>query len=237
MVMLHLVPVLSFIKLVERLVAAVDSRCKDHEPARVSGVIINTCGWVDGAGYNLLVHAAQAFSVNAILVLGHDRLCSDLKVDKKLANIAISKLSKSGGVVTRDANFRKRTRNKMVKQYFYGSNNDLHPHTKVLNFKDIFIYRVGGGPKAPTTALPIGTKRLIDPNQLVRVTPDSQLVHNLLGVSYAKDEGSLLKENIAGFIYVNAVDVQKQKLTVLAPSPGPLPSNYLLTGTLKWFDD
>lgn len=29
--------------------------------ARVSGCIINTCGWVTGTGYRILVHAAEAF--------------------------------------------------------------------------------------------------------------------------------------------------------------------------------
>lgn len=29
--------------------------------AQVSGCIINTCGWVTGTGYRILVHAAEAF--------------------------------------------------------------------------------------------------------------------------------------------------------------------------------
>ena len=29
--------------------------------AKVSGCIINTCGWVDGQGYQALLHAAQEF--------------------------------------------------------------------------------------------------------------------------------------------------------------------------------
>lgn len=29
--------------------------------ARASGCIINTCGWVTGTGYRILVHAAEAF--------------------------------------------------------------------------------------------------------------------------------------------------------------------------------
>ena len=33
-------------------------------PARVSGCVINTCGWVTGMGYRILVHAAKAFKGN-----------------------------------------------------------------------------------------------------------------------------------------------------------------------------
>lgn len=29
--------------------------------ARASGCVINTCGWVTGTGYRILVHAAEAF--------------------------------------------------------------------------------------------------------------------------------------------------------------------------------
>ena len=30
-------------------------------PAKTGGCIINTCGWVDGGGYKILLHAAHAF--------------------------------------------------------------------------------------------------------------------------------------------------------------------------------
>lgn len=29
--------------------------------AKTGGCILNTCGWVDGAGYKVLLHAAKAF--------------------------------------------------------------------------------------------------------------------------------------------------------------------------------
>ena len=44
--------------------------------ARASGCVINTCGWVTGTGYRILVHAAEAFEG------GHhtDPVCSDRTV-------------------------------------------------------------------------------------------------------------------------------------------------------------
>ena len=73
-----------------------------------SGVIVNTMGWVDGEGYRLLVHAAKALGVNVVLVLGQDRLHSEL--DRDLGGsggVDVVKLAKSGGVVTRQREFRK----------------------------------------------------------------------------------------------------------------------------------
>jgi len=106
----------------------------------------------------------------------------------------------------------------------------------VLQFSEIFIYRVGA-PQAPSSALPIGTKRLVDPNLLVRVNPPpSDLQHCILAVSHAKDMAGLLTENAAGFIFIVAVDTEKKNLTCLSPCPGPLPRNFLLMGSLKWVD-
>jgi hypothetical protein len=35
----------------------------------VAGVVINTCGWVRGEGYNQIKHIAQAFEVQDAFVL------------------------------------------------------------------------------------------------------------------------------------------------------------------------
>jgi hypothetical protein len=72
-----------------------------------SGVIVNTMGWVDGEGYRLLVHSAKALRVNVVLVLGQDRLHSELDRDLAGSGVDVVKLAKSGGVVTRQREFRK----------------------------------------------------------------------------------------------------------------------------------
>jgi len=220
---------------VERLASTVDTRCRDNTNARYSGVIINTCGLVENVGYRLLVHAALSFKADVILVLGDERLYGELKDEKRLAGISVQRLAKSPGVVIRDPTFRKKTRNKTIKQYFYGISNELHPHPKVINFKDIFIYRVGALKSAP--AVPNNQKQPPEVNKLELVRPDTSLQYGVLAVSFAKDKEALLKENVAGFLYVTYVDMQKQKLTCLAPAPGPLPHHLLLTGTVKWYDE
>ncbi|MGB1604912.1 MAG: Clp1/GlmU family protein, partial [Promethearchaeia archaeon] len=44
-------------------------------------VVINTVGWVDGAGYDLLLQQADAFDADVIVVIGDDRLHSRPSVD------------------------------------------------------------------------------------------------------------------------------------------------------------
>lgn len=65
--------------------------------ANASGLIVNTCGWVDKAGYQLLLHSIQALSIDVLLVMGHDRLFAELKQDMA-GNIVVIKLPRSGGV-------------------------------------------------------------------------------------------------------------------------------------------
>lgn len=223
-------------RLVDKLSTWVAKRCATLDTARSAGVLINTCGWVEGPGYANIVHAANTFKVDVILVVGHERLYSDLKSDASLNKTSIAKLAKSGGVVTRDSEYRRGLRNQHIREYFYGPANDLCPHTKIVNFRDVSIYRVGTGPQAPSSALPIGTKRLLDPNKVTRVIPSADLLHSILAVSFAREEKGLLDENTAGFVYVTAVDTKGLTMTILAPTPGPLPQVFLLAGQLKWYD-
>ena len=41
----------------------VRERIQTNRKVETSGIVINTCGWVRGEGYNQLKHIAQAFEV------------------------------------------------------------------------------------------------------------------------------------------------------------------------------
>ncbi len=51
-----------------------------------------------------------------------------------------------------------------------------------------------------------------------------------------KDTTHFWQTNISGFIYVSECDEAKRKMTILAPSPGRLPKNYFVMGSLKWME-
>lgn len=155
---------------------------------------------------------------------------------KDRSGVEIVKLYKSGGVVNRNSKYRSRTRVLKTKEYFYGPANDLSPHASVSNFSDLQVFRIGGGPQAPRSALPIGAEPTADPTRVVPVSISRDLMHAVLAVSYAKDPEHLLGSNIAGFIYVTDVDIPRRKITFVAPCPGPLPSNLLLAGSLAWVE-
>lgn len=77
-------------------------------------------------------------------------------------------------------------------EYFYGLTNDLSPHANVANFSDFLVYRIGGGPQAPRSALPIGADPVANPLRIVPVNVDKELLHLVLAVSYAKDADQII---------------------------------------------
>jgi len=79
-----------------------------------------------------------------------------------------------------------------LQEYFYGLANDLSPHSNVANFSDLSVYRIGGGPQAPRSALPIGAEPTADPTRVVAVNISQDLLHLVLAVSFAKEPEEII---------------------------------------------
>ena len=123
-------------------------------------------------------------------------------------------------------------------EYLHGIKRELYPHSITLDFANLRVFTIRVIANAPNTALPIGMK--LQENQLAsqQLQPKQfpSLMHSLLCVLYAASGScdDLLRANAVGFVWVSAVDVDKQKVTLLAPSPLHTPSPTLLSGSLKW---
>lgn len=89
--------------MVSMLANQVDKRLAKDEDANASGVIINTFGWVEGAGLDILQHCIKVFGVDIVLVMNHDKLFSHLTstLDGVGTRTIVVKLPSSGGLVTR----------------------------------------------------------------------------------------------------------------------------------------
>ena len=172
---------------IERLAGLLDRRSNISSLVRASGYIINTMGWIDGLGYELLLHSIEALRADVVIVIGQDKLHSDLMGVYRNSKTVVVKLQRSGGVVTRPREYRRISRDNRIKEYFYGPAYDLSPSSSSVPLSEWKIYRVGGGPRAPDSALPIGAKPIADP---VRVTPveiTKELTHSILAVIHATD--------------------------------------------------
>ena len=228
-----------FRHLVDRLAAALEARNNAAPSARAAGVIINTCGWVDGVGKALLVHAAKALRADVVLVLGAERLHAELQSELGgEGGASCVALRKSGGVVVRPQEQRRAARSTRTREYFYGpsAGPPLCPHSASCRFDELLLFRVGGGPRAPASALPVGAEPVASPLRCTPVTPSLELLHALLAVSHAESPAELLTANVAGFVHVTDVDMAARRITYLAPCSGPLPGKFLLVGSVRWFE-
>lgn len=65
--------------LMGRLAGLLQQRATTSGPKiKSAGMIVNTMGWVDGLGYQLLLHAIDVMHANVVIVLGQERLYSQL---------------------------------------------------------------------------------------------------------------------------------------------------------------
>ncbi|XP_023214829.1 polyribonucleotide 5'-hydroxyl-kinase Clp1-like [Centruroides sculpturatus] len=210
--------------LVSRLAEVINLRAESNKKASVSGVIINTCGWVKEEGYKAICHTALAFEVDVILVLDQERLYSELFRDMPHF-VKVVLVPKSGGVVERSQRSRAEARDNRVREYFYGLRTPLYPHSFDVRFSDIKIYKIGVHQNKPK-------KRISFP-----VETAANLLHCVLSVSFAGSiEEDIIQTNVAGFICVTAVDMERQLLTVLSPRPRPLPKTVLLLSDIQFMD-
>ena len=140
-------------------------------PDAVSGVIINTCGWVKGQGYRLLTHAATAFQVDLVIVLDQERLYNEMVRDLP-ASVKVVFQPKSGGVVERNHDVRAESRDTRIREYFYGPASQYFPHSFEARFADVKIYKIGA-PALPDSLMPLGMKAEDQLTKLVSVAPST----------------------------------------------------------------
>ncbi|KDO26175.1 hypothetical protein SPRG_08536 [Saprolegnia parasitica CBS 223.65] len=235
------------------LAKRVDQRLANDAEVNAAGIIVNTSGSIDNEGYQALVHCIQAFRIDLVIVLGQDRLFSELS-SAVSPSTSVIKLPRSDGVVQRSNQLRHQLRMDGCHAYFYGkkipnaapmqSLYEYSPHVVELSFEDINIYRVHDL-TVSDVMLPVGQ---VDDLQRLRVLPVEKtvdLAHCIAAVihkSSIKDDDigmdpqSLLAASAAGFVQIKAVNVQTSKITLLVPCHGPLPSKNLVVGSLKFME-
>jgi polyribonucleotide 5'-hydroxyl-kinase len=140
-----------FKSLTSRLALAVTSKLAENDCNRTSGCIIDTSGHIaQSNGYEMIQHIIAEFSVDTLLVLGSERLYSDMCrrfEDRQHNPVSVVKLQKSGGCVDREEAFLKQSRETAIREYFFGEpKRTLSPYTMTVNFDDLNIWNVGQGP-------------------------------------------------------------------------------------------
>ena len=236
-----------YIELIKSLSENINARFALDPRSKASGLILNTCGWIEKLGYKILLQAIETFAIDVVLIMGHDKLYSTLSEDTRGSGCAIVKLSRSGGVVTRDQAFRRKARSEKIREYFYGRkvqdglSTKYMPSRITVPFNSVVIVQIGGN-TLTENMMPVGQTQS-NTLQVTAVTPSIDLLHSVLAVYQPCDTPtgsevpqSLISTNVAGFIYVVEVHLDQNHMIVLSPCPGALPGKYLLQGTIKWVE-
>jgi polyribonucleotide 5'-hydroxyl-kinase len=137
-----------FNQTVNTLAEVVIKRLEADEHTGHSGLVIDTHSWTESVGYDTFLQAIDAFQVDLIFIVGSERLHSDLsnKLKDYPRKIVVTKVAKSGGVVTRETLFRKQMHMRKVREYFYGTpNNEFAPYTSSVSFSEVSVRRIGEG--------------------------------------------------------------------------------------------
>lgn len=135
--------------LVSRMALAVSSRLSEEDANRTSGCIIDTSGFISQTtGYDLIQHIVAEFSVDVLVVLGSERLYSDMvrRFEDRQGAVTVVKLAKSGGCVDRDEAFMRTARETAIREYFFGEpKRTLSPYTLTVGLNEVNLWRVGEG--------------------------------------------------------------------------------------------
>ncbi|KAJ3291651.1 hypothetical protein HDU79_002162 [Rhizoclosmatium sp. JEL0117] len=243
-------------KQVSLLAATVQSKLASDPALRTAGVLIDTPSQFT-ENPALLSHAIEVWKPSVILVVGHERVYSDLaRQFQGSRDVSVLKLAKSGGVVSRDKAYRRALQSAKIREYFYGTTKfPLSPFSNIVSFNELAVRRVGDATTILASALPIGQDRKTQETKIVKVEVGDILLNSVLAVSHAdrldaiapasvsapaltadQETALILDKNVAGFIYVSEVDDKKHKLTILTPNPGRLPKKYMVMGSLKWVE-
>lgn len=83
----------------------IQQRLDKDVDAKSSGIIVNTSGYIEGDGFNILQSCIKEFGIDVILVMGHDKLYSTLRTsleaDGSPGKPVVVNLPVSGGKVAR----------------------------------------------------------------------------------------------------------------------------------------
>ncbi|KAF8763500.1 protein CLP1 homolog [Argiope bruennichi] len=203
-----------------------------NQNIRTSGVIINSCGWIRGHGYDAITLVAMNFEIDVLCVLEEERLYLQLQRDMP-ACVKMIFIPKMDGVVERSRPLRNLTREARVREYFYGSTNQLQPFTFEVNYSDIQVFKVVTRPVTDddqylADVIPSDAK-------LERVPLGYNLVDQVLGLSSTDTfKEDLMLMHVIGFICVTNIDIARNTITVLSPQPSPLPKKILLMGNTRF---
>ncbi|KAL8657342.1 MAG: hypothetical protein Q9226_002016 [Calogaya cf. arnoldii] len=233
--------------IVTRLSVAVLSKLQDDPQVGASGCLIDTPGAISQGkgGYDIIQHIVSEFSINVLVIVGSERLYSDMLRRFNGQPIGIGetttviKLDRSGGSVDRDEDYLSRSRKAQFLKYFYGdSKMELHPRTTECGFNHVSIYKIPDTTSDMLASLLPGGEAEDDAGSqrpiYEKVQPSPQMQNGILAVVQADVNDSpenIRDASVIGFVQITEVDEKRRKLKILPPIGLQIPRRALIWGS------
>lgn len=131
-------------RMLGRLAFAANGRLAAMDDPQKSGAIICCPAEMNE---DLMREVQELFKASLILVVGNERLHSTLgkTMQQHQPSCTVLKLPKSGGVVSKDAAWRRAQLQSHFHRYFYGAKGEYSPFSTTLGFDEVQIRRLGEG--------------------------------------------------------------------------------------------
>jgi len=186
--------------LIQKLAGRYNYFCSQDRRLRYSGCVINTCGWINGFGFQAIIHTATCFEVDVVVVINNEELCSKLTTQLPTF-VHIVHLPRADGVTIRDQSYRRRSRDLKVQRYFQCKTFEINLPFNELN---LFTFDI----------------------KLFKLRIDNKLINKVCSL-VADDFNEKKISNIAGYVIIKNVNKQNCIITLISASEN-LPSKRLL---------
>ncbi|KAG5332416.1 CLP1 kinase, partial [Acromyrmex heyeri] len=221
-----------YTSLITRL-AVYSNTLQNNKKVKASGVIINIWVYLNNRieeNYKLLMYAGQVFEVDVILVT--DQILYNKLVNDMPHFVKITFLPQIGRIKNKNRNLKiqnRSLREQSIREYFYGFSTPLYPHSFEVKWDEMKLYKI----EASNSSLMLSNRK--DNLKLKAVTPGLNLLYHLLSVSFVDSpKDDVLQTNVAGFVCVINVNVDRKTFTILSPQPRPLPNTILLLSNIEF---
>lgn len=234
-----------------------NSRLADDKEVGDSGLVVDTPA-LSNKNQGLVDEIVLGFKINVVVVLGNERLFTDLKKRYADKDIKMVKFSKSDGCVEKDEAYIRGLQQQQIKQYFYGDRKlVLSPYTissvdyEKLQFYHLTVTKHGSGSEDPgaSSVLPIGeadedekpeSTELSEAEDVCeKIEAQSSYLQNaIIAFVYTKTDtkSSAIRAGVMCFGYISDANDGKKKLKVLLPVQGNMPGKIVLLGNYKFVD-
>ncbi|ODV91417.1 hypothetical protein CANCADRAFT_19614, partial [Tortispora caseinolytica NRRL Y-17796] len=211
----------------ENAITKLSESVNEKSKSLPAGVIIDT-PHVKHGDYEMTETIVKLFKVDVIVVIGHERIYSDLRkrFADKFPSASVVRVPESGGVVEREDSYIRAVQQKQIREYFYGSptaSHVLNPFSTSLDLSKKVIYRVLEVEKTNKAAALSG---LVEAIEDLSVLQNSVLA--LIQKESVEQPGESLNYPIMGFMHVSEVDESENRAKVLIPIRGQIPPGILL---------